>query len=388
MKAIGQIEAFLCDGDEHVSAHGNPDLCLDGVLAGTQKRLDPQVLLDPFEKQFHLPALAVKICNKLGLKRKVVGQKRDAFAAVVFGDDPPKGCRVIFAGVENCQHARLIADNAGVGFVHRIGVSAFEFGVGFGASDKKGVGLMDGKQALKVQIPTVEQVVGPWLDAEQVQGVDLVCLAVGNVNERGDGATQIEQGMQLDRCFVRSERRPRINRQTQIDRGCIEGVNGGIQIDRQRILRVQRSCQANQVLRKVGINLPRPCGICMGQRIARNRLAAKAHVIQPRCLRTKVDFYVAQRLSVGQLREGHREKLIQAGELLNLVIAPVPCNTSTKRAQRQQCHELRENKLALIHGGPLRVNAADHRSWPRRSNRDQTYLPKNQSESLTYKLLT
>jgi hypothetical protein len=45
---------------------------------------------------------------------------------------------------------------------------------------------------------------------------------------------------------------------------------------------------------------------------------------------------------------------------------------------------LRENKLALVHGGPLRDDAKDHKPWNRSSNRDQTEMPENHCESLTY----
>jgi hypothetical protein len=65
----------------------------------------------------------------------------------------------------------------------------------------------------------------------------------------------------------------------------------------------------------------------------------------------------------------------------------VRSHATAKSAQWQECHELGENKLALVHGGPLRVHAKDHKSWDRSSNRDQTEMPKNQSESLTYDVL-
>ena len=35
---------------KHVHQHGNPELCLDRIGAGAEKRLDVQVLLDPFEE--------------------------------------------------------------------------------------------------------------------------------------------------------------------------------------------------------------------------------------------------------------------------------------------------------------------------------------------------
>jgi hypothetical protein len=36
-------------------------------------------------------------------------------------------------------------------------------------------------------------------------------------------------------------------------------------------------------------------------------------------------------------------------------------HASTKSAQWQEGHELRENKLALVHEGPLRADAKDHK---------------------------
>jgi hypothetical protein len=65
------------------------------------------------------------------------------------------------------------------------------------------------------------------------------------------------------------------------------------------------------------------------------------------------------------------------------VIATVSRYASAKSAQWQEGHELRENKLALVHEDPLRADAKDHKSWNRRSNRDQIEMPKNQGKSLT-----
>ena len=90
MKTVGQMQAFFGNGDQHVGADCNPDLRFDSVLVGAIKRLDAQVLLDPFEKQFDLPALAVQLCNQLGLESEVVGQKRDAFACLLYTSPSPR----------------------------------------------------------------------------------------------------------------------------------------------------------------------------------------------------------------------------------------------------------------------------------------------------------
>jgi hypothetical protein len=56
---------------------------------------------------------------------------------------------------------------------------------------------------------------------------------------------------------------------------------------------------ANQVLRTARLNRPGTGGFRIGQRVARNRLAAKAPAMPPPGLRTQPGFDIAQRLSVG-----------------------------------------------------------------------------------------
>ena len=108
-----KMQTFVCNGDQHIAAHGNPDLRLHGVLAGAKKPLDTQMLLDPFEEQLHLPGLTIKVGNEFWLEREVVGQKRDALAGFVLDHDPAQGSRIVLAGVVNREYAGLIADDRG-----------------------------------------------------------------------------------------------------------------------------------------------------------------------------------------------------------------------------------------------------------------------------------
>jgi hypothetical protein len=132
---------------------------------------------------------------------------------------------------------------------------------------------VDHKQPLEIEIPSIEQVISTGLDAQQIQGVDLVHLAIGDVNERGNGAAQVQQGVEFDGRLVRTKRCPWVDRQTQIDRGGVEGVDRCVQLDCQRVLRIQRSRHCNQVLRQVGVDLLGPSGVRIGQRVAGDGLA-------------------------------------------------------------------------------------------------------------------
>jgi hypothetical protein len=50
-------------------------LSLDRILRCAIESLDAQVLLDPFEEEFHLPAAFVELGNAQGWQGEVVGQK-------------------------------------------------------------------------------------------------------------------------------------------------------------------------------------------------------------------------------------------------------------------------------------------------------------------------
>lgn len=382
-----QIQSLFGYSNQHVSADCYPNLRLHRVLAGAVEHFDSQMLLDPLEEQFHLPALAIQVGNQCGLQNEVVRQKNDAFACFVLDNDTAQQCRIVLAGVEQRQYTRLIAHDIRRDLVHRVGIASLELGIALGASDKERVGLMNYKQALEIQITAIEQIERARLDGQLVQGVDLVGLAVGNMDESGYIASQIQQSVQPYRRLGLSERRPRKHRQTQIDGSCVERVNRRIQIDSQRLAGVQRTGNANQVLRQVGIDLPRTRGVCIGQRVARNRLTTKPHVVQPLGLGAQIDLDVSKRLPISQLSECHSKELIQAGEVLNFVIAPMLGYAAAKGAQGQVCHELRKHEFALMHKSHLRKSANDPQSDIRCSNRDQTTMLISANKSLTYDVL-
>jgi hypothetical protein len=378
------MQTFLDDSDEDVSSDRDPYLRLDGILAGTQKGFDTQMLLDPFEEQFGLPALLVKCCDHLWLEREIVGQQGEAFPGLVPDHDTPQRRRIILARLENRQYARLIAQDVARGSIDWMRIAPFELGIAFCSGNKEGVRHMQLVQPGKIQIAAIRQILRAGFDHQIVEDVDLVGLAVGDVNEAGDGAAQIEQRLQFDGRLGGSKRCPWIHRQAQIDRGGIERIDRRVEAHAQRFVGIQRAGYRNQMLGQIGIDLPGARRIRIGQRIARNGRAAKSHVVQPVCLRTQIDFDIAQRFSMGQLRKRHREELIQTGKILDLVLAPMGCHAAPKSRQRQISHELRKNEFALMHRSLRRRPPKSPHFALRCSNRDQTKTSVYENKSLTY----
>ena len=95
------MKLLFTNGDQYISGHGAPDLRLDCVLARTQKTLDAQMLLDPFEEQLHLPAALVQRCDGQGWQSPVVGQENQRFSRLgVFVSNAPQLLGVILRHVK------------------------------------------------------------------------------------------------------------------------------------------------------------------------------------------------------------------------------------------------------------------------------------------------
>ena len=64
------MQPFLKDGHQRVDAHCYPKLGANRVVASSIKVFDAQVLLEPTEKQFDLPALLIESGDRQAGKPK------------------------------------------------------------------------------------------------------------------------------------------------------------------------------------------------------------------------------------------------------------------------------------------------------------------------------
>lgn len=111
----GLVEPFADDGHKQVAADGNPNLGFDGVLRGAVKGFDAQMLFDPFEEQFDMPATTVQFGDDVSGKSEVIGEKHQSLLPWgIPKADTTQVSRIAFSGVEPLQRDGLIALHARV----------------------------------------------------------------------------------------------------------------------------------------------------------------------------------------------------------------------------------------------------------------------------------
>ena len=116
MKTGLQRQPLLDDGHQHVDRHRNPDLSFDGIFAISVECLDSQVLLDPFEEQFHLPARLVEQTDGEGGQVEVVGEETEVavlFRIVIMNS--AERIRVVLPGRSSGQNDGMIGAKSGRG---------------------------------------------------------------------------------------------------------------------------------------------------------------------------------------------------------------------------------------------------------------------------------
>jgi hypothetical protein len=232
--------------------------------------------------------------------------------------------------------------------VDRTGVAPLQHDVLFGADDEEGRRKSEHVEALEVDVTPVHHVERSGLGGDLIEDVDVVHLAVGNADKRGNIAVQIQKGVHLYRAFVLAKLRPRKQGETEVDGGRSERVEAVVQIHAHGILDMKWSGNADQVLREIGEDAPVVSFVGVSQGRAGNP-TAESHVVEFAAHRPQARLDVAEALAVSELSEGHRQILIPARQTSVVLIAVIAGHTLLEVDVGEMSDQLRENGSADIH---------------------------------------
>lgn len=211
------LQPLLDDGDEHVGRDCGPDLCFHGVLGRAVELLDPKVLLDPLEEELDLPSAAIQLGDRQCRQDETVRQEHQPLAGFgVVESDATQWRLEVLAGVETRQDDGLIADETGTS-IHGARIAPLNFEVRFAAGHEETACDMKPKEPLKVQVSPIHDIESPGSWQQPVEDVDLVHLAVVDMDKCRDIAAQIEQRVQLHGRLRRAKWYPWEDRQAKID---------------------------------------------------------------------------------------------------------------------------------------------------------------------------
>src|ERR1035437_1245160 len=294
------MQTFFQNGDEQINGDGTPDLGAPRVGAGAIKGFDAQMLLEPFEEQFDLPAATIQLGNGQSWHGEVVGQKDQGFASggIAIADAAERR-GIIVLGIQAGQDHGLVETQSG-GLIHGPGVTAGATEVLHGTGDEESAALMRPMPAGEVEIAAIHDVKRTGFPDQLVEEVDIMNTASGDNDDGGKVALEGQQGVEFDGGLVPAESSPRKEREAEVNGGGVQRIGGGLEFKAERFLGVKRGRLLDEDVGEVGKDTPVPLFMGHRQRVAGGGLA-DAGMIELRAEGRQTDFDVAQTFAPGQL---------------------------------------------------------------------------------------
>lgn len=343
-----KTESLIENGNHQVNAHGDPDLGFHGVLREPVEGFDSQVLLDPFEKEFDLPARFVDLRDNHSVDGEVVGDEhQQLFRFCIPKAYTPESVRILSSALGPVQTNRLIAAQS-ARLVYRPGFFDVVAHVFLRSCNKENQGCVDTSQPFEIDVSTIHDIECSSLENNPIQSMDVVSLAIGDRDEHRDGALQIDNGVKLDCAFGFPESRPREEAEAQIDGGCVQGIDALVDLFDVGVASVQHSRLSDKNLSEFEEDTPVAVFVGVGE-IGSSRFPTQPHGVKKSALRTQTRLDISQALPEGELSEGHAKELIPGREALASAGHGKFGYTSFELFPVNSVEDLKKDETARIH---------------------------------------
>ena len=225
------LEVVLNDGNEAVGDDGHMYLYADSIFGFPPETLDLEVLLDPFEKQFHLPPVLIEQGDVLRTEVEVV---------CIVDEAPMKLWRIIDNSSDNTrilllvlllgEANRLVFEHV-VGFIENaLAIDNLIGRFSFLPDDEESPEYVDAIEPGEVKVTPVKYIACQRLICEPVHRVDIVYFGVGDPVEYRNLRDNINLSMDSDARLCTSELCPSEYGHTEINSRGVDGVELSMQL--------------------------------------------------------------------------------------------------------------------------------------------------------------
>ena len=223
-------EVVLDDSDETVCDDGDMDLNTHCIIALSPKRLDLEVLLDPFEEQLDLPPVFVKECDVLGSKVevvRVVSERTMQVRSIV--DDTPDLAWVFLLVLLLREDDGLVTQNIVLSVKNVFASNDFIFRTLLLTDDEEGSGHSNLVKSGKIKVASVKDIACQRLVCEPVHSIDIMHVGIGDSVEHGNLRDDVHLSVNLDARLRASELRPCKERHAEVDSRGVHGIEPAVQ---------------------------------------------------------------------------------------------------------------------------------------------------------------
>ena len=224
-----KLEVMLDDSNEAVCDDGDMNLYPDSILGITPERFDLEMLLDPFEEKFHLPAVAVKQGNVLACEIEVVGVVGERLPKVGSVVDNSSDFSWVIPPVSiTCETDCLVKQNIVFSIDGLVSVDNLEFWMPLLADDEKCPAEMYGEKPGEVEISPVKYVHSIGFIPNTVHEFGVMHVGIGDAIEYGYLCGDVNLGVDFDTRLCATETCPTEDRHTEVNCCGIDSVEASV----------------------------------------------------------------------------------------------------------------------------------------------------------------
>ena len=225
------LEVVLDDGNEAVGDDGDMNLYAHCILRFSPESFDLEMLLDPFEEQFHLPPVFIKESDVFGCKMEVVRVVNEAplkFRSIV--DNPSDDSRVLLLVLLLGEADTLVFENIVSPIQNALSVDNLVCRLTLFSDDKECPEHVDAIESDEVKIASVKHIARQRLICEPVHRVDIMHLGCSDSVEHRNLSDDVNLGMNPDARLGSSELCPSEYGHAEVD-GCgVDGIESAMQL--------------------------------------------------------------------------------------------------------------------------------------------------------------
>lgn len=225
-----QFEVVLNNGNETVRDNGHMYLYSNSILRFSPKGFNTQMLLNPFEKQFNLPSVAIKKSNVFCVEIEivcVVGEGPSKVGGIEY--DSPEPNWIVSTVSRSCESDRLISQDIVISFQNVFTFSDFIIRMKLLPNDEKSPSLLDCEESGEVKVASVKYVAClPFVD-NPVHGLGIMDICMANSVKYRYFSGNINLSMNFNAGLCTSEFCPSKDRHAQIDGSGINGVEPSVE---------------------------------------------------------------------------------------------------------------------------------------------------------------
>ena len=225
------LEVVLDDGNEAVSDDGHMYLYAYCILGFSPETLDLEVLLNPFEKQLHLPSVFIEQGDVLRTEVEVVR---------IVDETSMKFWRIIDNSSDNTGILLLIlllGESNGLVFEHvvcsienTLAIDNLVYRLALLSDDKERPEYMDSIESGEVKVPSVKHIARQRLVCEPVHRVDIVHLGIGDSVEDRNLRDDINLSMNSDTRLCAPKLCPSEHGHAEVDCRGVDGIEPAMQL--------------------------------------------------------------------------------------------------------------------------------------------------------------